>query len=1016
MNIGILHLTDIHFSPETDVSNKINGIANILTSNLQTCKIIFLIISGDIANKGTAQEYEVAKTFIEKLSMAIKHAKKNVEIRYIFVPGNHDCNLEKDSQVRRNLIRDINYRSLGTDNTVIDFSLIVQEDFWNFYSGYRAIPENKLYFKIQEKIESYTICFHCLNTAWMSKLKEEPGTLFFPVDKFNVENSANSLDIGVYHHPVNWFNPTTEKNNKREIQAFLDSVSGIQFSGHEHAMSLDNREDFDNSTSSIYVSGQNFNLKDNPGSCGFNILEINLKNQEATLNRYLWKADIFISENSKTFNYSIKKIRDIQLNEDYKRIIEDIKIPLSLNGNKLNLSDIYIFPDLERTGIENNSLDEYIDSLKFLDEEEFSISILEGESQVGKTSLLYMQFLKLHDRGYYPLYIDGSKITNLKPERITKTSFEKVYSSASIEYDKYLQLPRSKKVIFIDNLHRIKFDHESKRNLLAALSECFSKVIVTVDAANSILPLLHSEFSSFSCFKIKAFGFRKTNDLIERYFRLKENLSSVEEHELLSKIKHTFDQIRALLGNQILPSYPVFLLSIIQSLEKNSFDLKETSFAHCYQALITMALVNKSKVNNEDFSIYMNYLKELSFKIFNSEGFKINEIEYLQFQVEYSKTWLLPNAKKITEKLLESQILKYENSSYEFSYKYIFYYLVAQYIANIINKDEGKAIVQKLFEALHLEVNANILVFITHHTQDVAFIQESLLSAMIHFDKISPITLTKECHLYKQINELASAITNDIIEENRNKPLLEREKALVSQDKEKRELEKTQRNEELSSEEINEFVYPFVQAYRSIDIVGQIVKNRRGSLPKSEIVEIISELYLTGFRMVSSFGEIISNERESLTEEIKEKIQNDYKTKYKDHQWMLEKGLNDEEINKKIKIVFNLMTLGSCLSVFSKLIHSAGIKDFKEIYDDVAKRIGSPAAKLVSFSINSYFNKVSSKDVQELANQFKGNFVANFILKARVKSYIYFNYVDKKEIQRIAQILDMRISPAKKSN
>ncbi|EQA53739.1 metallophosphoesterase [Leptospira kmetyi] len=989
MNIGILHLTDIHFSPETDVSNKINGIANILSSNLPTCKIIFLIISGDIANRGSAKEYDLAKTFIENMSIAIMHAKKSVELRYILVPGNHDCNLEKDSQVRMNIISNINYQTLGTDNTVIDLALTVQDDFWKFYSNYRPIPENKLYFKIQEKIESYTVCFHCLNTAWMSNFKEVPGTLFFPVKKFNVENSKDHLDISVYHHPVNWFTPKTEKSNQRELQSFLDSISGIQFSGHEHVMSLGNREDLDNSNSSVYISGQNFNLKDNPGSCGFNILEVNLEIREATLSRYFWKENIFISENTKTFRYSIKKNRDIQLNENHKRAIEDIKIPLILNGDKLNLSDLYIFPDLERTGVENNSLDEYIDSLKFLDEEEFSFSILEGESQVGKTSLLHMQFLKLYERGYYPLYIDGSEITNLKHERITKTSFEKVYDSQPTEYDKYLQLPRSKKVIFIDNLHRLKFDHESKRNLLTILTENFSKVIVTVDAANSILPLLHSEFSSFTCFKIKAFGFKKTNDLIERYFRLKENLPIAEDQELLSKIKHTFDQIGALLGNQILPSYPVFLLSIIQSLEKNSFDLKETSFAHCYQALITMALVNKAKVNNDDFSIYLNFLTELSFKIFNSEDFRINEIEYIEFQVEYSKKWVLPDPKKMTEKLLESQILKNENSSFEFSYKYIFYYLVAHYIAKIINKDEGKVIIQKLFESLHLEVNANILVFITHHSQDVAFIQESLLSAMIPFSNILPISLNKECHLYKQINEIASAITNDIIEENRNKPLLEREKALVSHDKEIRKLEKAQGESKSGSEEINEFLYPFVQAYRSIDIVGQIVRNRRGSLPKSEIVDIISELYLTGFRMASSFGEIISNEKESLTEEIKEKIQNDYKAKYKDHPWMLEKGLNDEEVIKKIKIAFNLMTLGTCLSIFSKLIHSAGIKDFREIYDDVAKRIGTPAAKLVSFSINSYFNKVSSKDVQQLKDQFEGNFVATFILKARVKSYIY---------------------------
>ncbi|MBU0910699.1 MAG: hypothetical protein KJ717_14120, partial [Proteobacteria bacterium] len=93
-------------------------------------------------------------------------------------------------------------------------------------------------------------------------------------------------------------------------------------------------------------------------------------------------------------------------------------------------------------------------------------------------------------------------------------------------------------------------------------------------------------------------------------------------------------------------------------------------------------------------------------------------------------------------------------------------------------------------------------------------------------------------------------------------------------------------------------------------------------------------------------------------------------------------------------------------------VYSVGIKDLKELYEEVAKRIGSPAAKLVSFSINSYYNDISTKDVSNLAKELDGNIVALQILKSRVKAYIYTNHTTYKQKQQLAQALHMKISPS----
>ena len=48
----------------------------------------------------------------------------------------------------------------------------------------------------------------------------------------------------------------------------------------------------------------------------------------------------------------------------------------------------------------------------------------------------------------------------------------------------------------------------------------------------------------------------------------------------------------------------------------------------------------------------------------------------------------------------------------------------------MIERLDGKAIVKELYDNLHKEKNADILVLITHHTKNHSFIEESILTSM----------------------------------------------------------------------------------------------------------------------------------------------------------------------------------------------------------------------------------------------------------------------------------------------
>jgi len=118
-----------------------------------------------------------------------------------------------------------------------------------------------------------------------------------------------------------------------------------------------------------------------------------------------------------------------------------------------------------------------------------------------------------------------------------------------------------------------------------------------------------------------------------------------------------------------------------------------------------------------------------------------------------------------------------------------------------------------------------------------------------------------------------------------------------------------------------------------------------------------------------------------------------------------------EDIEQKIYEYIQYISLQACFGIFTQLIFSVGTKEFREIYLDVAETIGTPAAKIISFSTNSYYGKLDMKELENLCKELEKNPVALRILRARVRAYIYNNYIDYKDKQKIASRLNMRISP-----
>lgn len=88
----------------------------------------------------------------------------------------------------------------------------------------------------------------------------------------------------------------------------------------------------------------------------------------------------------------------------------------------------------------------------------------------------------------------------------------------------------------------------------------------------------------------------------------------------LEDTKKLFDEVQTILGDKLMPAYPIFIISILQSMNMmQPARIEQTSYGYCYHTLIHYALSVKAKVRNEDIDSCFNYLGELAFYLYKKK-------------------------------------------------------------------------------------------------------------------------------------------------------------------------------------------------------------------------------------------------------------------------------------------------------------------------------------------------------------------------------------------------------------
>lgn len=1001
MKVAILHLSDLHIDRENYqwLIKRTGQIVSAVWNDFSECGKIIVVVSGDIAYAGKEEQYGYAKEFFRALLKAF--ADKNLsfidlENKIICVPGNHDCNFNNENSARKMLLRNVRLNTEPVDQSIYEIFSAVQKEYESFVKeamidkGFTLSINNNLPIKAGDK----TILFRLYNTAWMSSLQESQDSIVMPFEMISQECCDADLVISLFHHHYSWLTSECD-NNKTRFRRYIMRTSNIVIYGHEHIPSSSLvRDHFDGEDINEFEGGALcYDQQGSERASSFNSFVIDLDSYECKVRSFDFTHGLYTKKKEELIDLNKeRKTDEFRHSSEFLKSLKKMSIPIHNSENvKMTLDEFFVYPDLERMNTRQLKVDEdFTDSSSILDNKQYRLVMLEGDDQSGKTSLLNMYYLRFVDKYMYPVLIKGKAIINDNIDKIIGKAYAEQYSCEHQE--KYLQYDKEKKILLIDDFDECQLNDSCKKKVIDQFIDRFNKVIITTkENENVSSSYFLMEKKDTIVARIKPLGHVKRNDLVKKFYTTYDvNASTLKQEALLEQVKAGFDMVENFLGEEYMPSYPIYILSILLSNAKmQGSSLEQTSYGYCYEALITCALMtcvdDKTKIDR-----YYNVLMNLAYFIYQKNGRPISEVEFEEFYDKYQKIYHAQSFKEIKTNLLRCNLLRCtDDYYYKFSYNYIYYFLVAKYIADNIHSEEGQRDILDLCENIHKEQKANILIFIAHHIKNPNFIEAAELALMTALGKQKPVSLDRGDDYYKLLNELCESLKKEIISPGEKiDPEKEREKILQKRDENERHLPE----EKMNPNDLPIEIQNMNKSLRSIEVVGQIVKNRQGSLPKTEIKDLVKELYGAAFRTISYFGTIIESERNQVIEDV---IRNK-----KD-------GVSSDEIKKKLDSFFEVTSLNFCLFVFSKIINSVGSKELRATFTQIAEEIGTPAAKLVSFSIISCFSKIAIPELESIVKELKDNPVAMSIIRARVRSYLYNNHVNYSDRQKIINTVNL---------
>ena len=869
MRISFLHLSDFHLNDSKGVHPaKIQAIVDSL-GVYTPIEGIVIVLSGDIAATGQANQYKIAATFLKRLIPEIRRkysiSEKNTKI--LIVPGNHDIDWGRSTRLDSSKIRsfDEKERALHLQQELKSMKNYFSFSDRNgcFFPYWMHIPFGQLVTrKILHFDNGYRIEANLLNTAPFS-CDSDDGLHYLPEDAIHSLTTESNADFSlvVMHHSPDWF----EFSQKKELENTLSKRCSLAFYGHEHFPGTQNVL-YDNGNRIVKQAGGAWWQSSVPTLSDYYAALFDTESRKYFLSKFSWNADrsAFVATMKQEHILMQKSLCGTGLTYQEKYIATVMAD--SKNTIAQSVSDYFVFPTLRFNASKEYSrgkaIDKMEDFIAFIKENRY-VAVM-GGSNSGKTTLLKMTFKELQTQ-YVVLYCGTDDITGRNQENILKELVTDTYGADS--YSLFQAIPSDKKVIIIDDLHRISPKHLNK--FLRGIEDIFGTIVVASEETSQfdIVQMVKDNIKASKEFKkasISRLYAEKRLALIQKIVLIKTDNDELKAAGIARTLEQCLNSYKLAFRTDIdfVVQFVDYYCAHLGELDKSDATVFSKVFEASIERSIAPHLVGR-KENSNDIIVA---LSEIAHYIHFNKEYPINAEhihEVIAAYCEYYDNRYL-TAERFIEIGVNSGLLSRTSNGYE--YRFASKNHLAYFVAKALNRrfhDTGDTTdLESIVRQSCFSINGDILLFMTYISDNVNIPRLLLEQAVSYVSGWTEFDLSDIGIKYLQsmsAKSLVSPKEDEKEEEIHNQAIEEEERDTIIETLDIYDYDETK---------IDELNNQLIRAFLQLKIIARNFSAFISILPGPVKKDYVSAMYQLPNKIFSQWAESIDNSLDYLVEEV----------------------------------------------------------------------------------------------------------------------------------------------------
>lgn len=863
MRIGFVQLSDIHCVRSASVcEKKIQKIAEYVKS-YGPFENIALIVSGDLTNTGSLNEFKTAKMFFGSVQSHLGSIPAKGFIPMLVVPGNHDMRLPDGCR--------------GADEIIgwnADDHLAEEADrlkgFFSYANSKRCFLSDKICDTKNIDYSGIKIQFCLLNSALFStREKEDKQIHHLPswVEEKAINRKGCELNITVIHHHFEWFDWDSKVMLKRII-----TNSDVAFFGHDHKTEHSTTQYSDGSKMNIVMGGVFGVSCEEPAE--FNLVIYDSETKEIKCSQAVWDIgnQVFVPRNSTVFS---KNTGVLTPSEEYvKKLVKDS------NGICDVFTDYYTVPkfygegatDFDERGSFQINSHSMFEALK-----ETQVIRVIGQKEYGKTTLMKYLYSESISEGLLPLYIEKRDYRDSNIEKMMRSLFEEQYAAQSDAlYAEFRQIENSKKVIFLDDADLISSGKAAEKLIKTIIESGMLLVYTTTDGSAELVQITQDrlEGKQLSTLYIQPM-YKESRDLLIEKISGKYGISA-SDTEL---IKETFDYMVSAQASffSLTPGSIIQYLKLLAR-EDNKAKVGDQ----------TISIVFETNIRNAMFAcepdvtgtLYLTFLESLANSMYFEKRVEHVPMQQLNDLVqEYNAVFRTSIAtKKLVETCEKARIFTLSDN-YEVSFFDNNTY--AYFVAKALNREfernhNNRTKLEYVMEHICFGINDTIILFLSFirsNTEIILRIAKSALSQMEIYQEWD--IDSSNLPFLQMSNEFPKSIPTADEKMETRKQIEKREKEMLQV----QEAVKFRGIFDYDEDTVNQEKYKALRALKYSHIIGRALVDQYGAITAEDLDVLINAIYETPQKVVYALLKPYQEHYEEIVEGLGKVLREKSKTR-----------------------------------------------------------------------------------------------------------------------------------------